>query len=298
MEFRHLRYFLVLAEELHFSRAAQRLSMSQPPLSLNIQQLEASVGARLFQRNSKGVRLTPAGEALVPRARALLEQAQEAARHARDVERGLEGRLQLGFVGAMLYRQLPQLLKRFQDAHPRLRVVLRELNSQDQLVELVHGQLDVGFVHNTRLPAGVAQITFSREAFVCCLPADHPLARRRRLDLSLLQDEAFVLFARSVSPDYYERILSICAQAGFRPEVRHEVRHWLSVVSLVSQGLGVALVPASLRHSRLGGAVFVPLAAPAAESHAYCVWREANESVALGAFLAEVRQAAVGDSPA
>ena len=293
MEFRHLRYFLVLAEELHFSRAAQRLAMSQPPLSLNIQQLEASVGARLFERNSKGVRLTPAGEALVPRARALLEQAREAARHARDVERGLEGRLQLGFVGAMLYRGLPQLLQRFQASHPRLRVVLRELNSQDQLIELAHGQLDVGFVHNTRLPGDFSQLLFAREPFVCCLPSGHALARKRRIDLATLQDEPFVLFARSVSPDYHERVLSVCAAAGFYPEVRHEVRHWLSVVSLVSQGLGVALVPASLKRAQLDGAVCVPLMDASAESHAYCIWRETQANAARSAFVAAVREAAV-----
>lgn len=292
MEFRHLRYFLVLAEELHFSRAAQRLAMSQPPLSLNIQQLEASVGARLFERNSKGVRLTPAGEALVPRARALLEQAREAARHARDVERGLEGRLQLGFVGAMLYRGLPQLLQRFQASHPRLRVVLRELNSQDQLIELAHGQLDVGFVHNTRLPGDFSQLLFAREPFVCCLPSGHALARKRRIDLATLQDEPFVLFARSVSPDYHERVLSVCAAAGFYPEVRHEVRHWLSVVSLVSQGLGVALVPASLKRAQLDGAVCVPLMDASAESHAYCIWRETQANAARSAFVAAVREAA------
>lgn len=296
MEFRHLRYFLVLAEELHFSRAAQRLAISQPPLSLNIQQLEASVGAQLFERNSRGVRLTPAGEAFVPRARALLEQAQEAARHARDVARGLEGRLQLGFVGAMLYRGLPQLLRRFQDGHPRLRLVLRELNSQDQLIELAHGQLDVGFVHNTRLPSDFSQLLYAREPFVCCLPADHPLARKRRIDLATLQDQPFVLFARSVSPDYHERILAVCAAAGFHPEVRHEVRHWLSVVSLVSQGLGVALVPASLKRAQLQGAVFVPLAGEvpdaAAESHACCIWRETQANAARSAFVAAVREAA------
>ena len=289
MEFRHLRYFLALSEELHFGRAARRLSISQPPLSLNIQQLEASVGARLFTRNSKEVRLTAAGKAFVPRARALLEQAGEAARHARDVEQGLAGRLHIGFVGAMLYRGLPQMLGKFQSQHPLLRVVLRELNSQDQLVELAHDQLDVGFVHSTRLPAEMSHQLFASEPFVCCLPAGHPLARKRTLSLKQLQGEPFVLFARSASPDYYERILAICTDAGFYPEVRHEVRHWLSVVSLVSQGLGVALVPAALRHSALGGAVFVPLDAGVPHSQSYCIWKTAHDNAALTAFLELMR---------
>jgi DNA-binding transcriptional LysR family regulator len=136
MEFRHLRYFLVLAEELHFGRAAQRLAISQPPLSLNIQQLEASVGARLFTRNSRGVQLTEAGLAFVPAARGLLEHAQAAARQARDVDQGLAGTLRIGFAGTMLYRGLPQILAAFHADERRLRVVLRELSSRDQLVEL------------------------------------------------------------------------------------------------------------------------------------------------------------------
>ncbi|APW38408.1 LysR family transcriptional regulator [Rhodoferax koreense] len=292
MEFRHLRYFLVLADELHFGRAARRLSISQPPLSLNIQQLEASVGARLFTRNSKEVRLTAAGKAFVPEARALLDHAADAARHARDVAQGLTGRLQVGFVGAMLFRGLPQMLGRFQASNPEVRVVLKELNSQDQLGELAHGRLDVGFVHTHRVADEMAQILVADEAFVCCLPAGHRLARKRSVALEALRDEPFVLFARSASPDYHERILGICADAGFTPDVRHEVRHWLSVVSLVAQGMGVALVPAALRRSGMDGAVFVRLDRSTANSQAYCVWKTPQDNAALAAFLAVVRAAA------
>ena len=158
MEFRHLRYFLMLAEELHFGRAAQRLSISQPPLSLNIQQLEASVGARLFNRNSRGVQLTAAGLAFVPAARALLAQAGAAAQQARDVAEGQSGQLSIGFAGTMLYCGLPQILKRFQASHPRLRLVLRELSSAEQLSELLRERLDVGFVHTPRVPPGFEHI--------------------------------------------------------------------------------------------------------------------------------------------
>jgi DNA-binding transcriptional LysR family regulator len=175
MEFRHLRYFLVLAEELHFGRAAQRLAISQPPLSTNIQQLEASVGAKLFTRNSKAVQLTEAGRAFVPQARALLEQAQQAARHARDVADGLAGSLQMGFVGTMLYRGLPGLLKSFQAQHPRLRLTLKELSSSDQLIELAHERLDLGFVHTTRVPPG-SVANFGGQPALCGLPAIRPCA--------------------------------------------------------------------------------------------------------------------------
>lgn len=292
MEFRHLRYFLVLAEELHFGRAAQRLAMTQPPLSLNIQQLETSVGARLFIRNSRGVRLTAAGQAFVPAARTLLEQADQAAREAREVAQGVAGSLQIGFAGTVLYRGLPQILKDFTARHPRMRLVLRELSSSDQLIDLMHERLDLGFVHTTHVPAGFSQILVSSQSFVACLPAGHTLARRRRLSLAALRGEPFAMVSRAVSPDYHDRFLGLCADAGFSPEIRYELRHWLSVVSLVSQGLGVALVPAALRRVGLPGAVFVSLNADTPPYETHCLWRTGRDQAALGAFLAIVRASA------
>lgn len=289
MEFRHLRYFLVLAEELHYGRAAQRLSITQPPLSLNIQQLEASVGAPLFVRNSRGVALTAAGQAFVPAARALLEGAGAAAREAREVAQGIAGRLQVGFAGTVLYRGLPQILKRFQAEHPRLRLVLREMSSSDQLIDLQHARLDVGFVHTTRVPPGCAQVLVSSQPFVACLPAGHALARKRRLDPASLAGEPFVSIARSVSPDYHDRILSLCADHGFSPEVRFELRHWLSVVSVVAQGLGVSLVPAALAQAGLPGAAFVPLTGDTPPYETRCLWQTGREHAAIEAFLASVR---------
>jgi DNA-binding transcriptional LysR family regulator len=292
MEFRHLRCFTVLAEELHFGRAAQRLAMTQPPLSLNIQQLETSVGARLFERNSRGVALTPAGEAFLPRAQALLEQAALASREARDVGQGLAGQLNVGFAGTVLYRGLPQVLSRFGAEHPRLRLVLRELSSSEQLAELLHDRLDLGFVHTPRVPVGFSQILVSSQPFMACLPASHPLAQKVLLPLERLQGEAFAIVMRAVSPDYHDRILSACADAGFEPEPRFELRHWLSVVSVIAQGLGVGLVPAALQQAGLPGVAFVPLAQPLAPYDTHCLWRTARDQAALGAFLDTVRAAA------
>lgn len=297
MELRHLRYFVVLAEELHFGRAARRLAISQPPLSVAIRQLEASVAAQLFERNSKEVRLTPAGQALQVSARRLLQQAEEAAAEARDVSQGSAGRLRIGFVGAMLYRGLPQALARFRAAHPAVRITLAELNSGEQMTELLHDRMDIGFVHTSRMPAELRHVLLLSEPFVACLPAGHRLARRRAVSLADLRDEPFVLFSRNASPDYHERILSICADAGFRPEVRHEVRHWLSVVSLVSQGLGVALVPDAMRHAALRGAVFRPLEEDVARSDAYGVWREGPGNVLIQGFL-QAMQAGSPGAPA
>ena len=289
MEFRHLRYFLMLAEELHFGRAAQRLAISQPPLSLNIQQLEASVGATLFTRNSRGVQLTAAGQAFVPAARALLAQASAAAREARDVAEGQSGQLQIGFAGTMLYCGLPQILSRFQLSHPRLRLVLRELSSSEQLSELLRDRLDVGFVHTPRVPPGFEQILVASQPLVACLPDKHPLAQASSLRLQDLQGQSLVVVSRTVSPDYHERILQCCEHAGWIPQVVHELRHWLSVVSLVSQGQGAALVPQALQQSALAGAVFVHLQDVDVLYDTRCLWRSDRDQTALQDFVQAVQ---------
>ena len=305
MEFRHLRYFLVLAEELHFGRAARRLSISQPPLSLNIQQLEASVGARLFTRSSKQVALTAAGLAFVPAARALLEQSTQAANLARDVGRGMAGSLTIGFAGTLLYSGLPGILAQFQAQHPLLRVVLKEMSSSEQLIELTHDRLDVGFVHTSRVPPELSQILVASQAFVGCLPAAHPLTRHPALPLGLLAGEPFAVVTRAVSPDYHDRILATCARAGFSPEIRFELQHWLSVVALVSRGMGVALVPQALQQSAMPGAVFVPLADPQNNNpyETHCLWKTSRQTregredrTALSGFLDAVQTASAAAS--
>ena len=299
MEFRHLRAFVALAEERHFGRAALRLTMTQPPLSTAIQQLEASVGARLFERNSRGVALTAAGQALLPQARALLAQAANAAREARDVGQGLAGRLHIGFAGTVLYRGLPEVLRRFAADHPRLRLTLQELSSSEQLVELVHDRLDLGFVHTARVPAGFSQIRVSSQAFMACLPAAHPLAQAGEgavLALQALREQPFAIVTRSVSPDYHDRILAACADAGFEPTLHFELRHWLSVVSVIAQGLAVGLVPAALQQAGLPGVVFRQLALPLSPYDTHCLWRTDHDLAALQAFVATVQQVADGQA--
>ena len=285
MEFRHLRYFLALAEELHFGRAAQRLSITQPPLSLNIQQLEASVGARLFERDSKGVRLTAAGVAFRVSAQMLLAKADEARLLAREIEAGSVGRLRVGFVGSVLFRGLPQWLAAFQADHPRIEVGLSELNSQEQIDALMHDELDLGFVHTQRVPAELQTALVHSDAFMCCVNASHVLARRRKVSLLQLRDEPFVLFSRKASPDYYTRIVEMCGAQGFYPKVRHEVRHWLSVVSLVSQGMGVSVVPAPLERAGMAGVAFRPFAETTMPSQVHCAWKAAIDHPARSRFL-------------
>jgi DNA-binding transcriptional LysR family regulator len=290
MEFRHLRYFVVLADELHFGRAAQRLSISQPPLSLNIQQLEGSLGVTLFERNSKGVKLTPAGIAFREAALRLLAETEQAKDIVRQVAKGVLSRVRIGFVGSMLYREMPERLTKFQKAQPRVEIVLTELNSAEQIDALLRGQIDLGFVHTERVPRELKKMLYRAEPFVCCVPEGHSAAGGKMVMLDALSEEPFVLFARDASPDYYERILALCAEQGLQPRVRHEGRHWLSVVSLVSKGMGIALVPRALADSGIAGVRFLPIPQSRYVSDVYCVWNEREMPSVLPALLETFRE--------
>ncbi|MBV8125859.1 MAG: LysR family transcriptional regulator [Paucibacter sp.] len=291
MKLRHLRYFLVLADELHFGRAAARLAMTQPPLSLNIRQLEEAVGTQLFERDSKGVRLTAAGAAFRGKAQDLLVQADEARALARSIGAGAAGSLRIGFIGSMLFRGLPQWFGEFQARHPGIAATLRELSTQEQVDALMHDELDLGFIQMQQLPPGLQTERVHTERFLCCLPASHALARRRSISLSWLRDEPFVLFSRKAAPDHYARIIESCTSQGFAPQVRHEVRHWLSVVSLVGQGMGVSIVPAPLAQAGIAGTVFKPIAEAMAPSEVFAVWKSRPELPARSAFLDVVLRA-------
>jgi DNA-binding transcriptional LysR family regulator len=294
MDIRRLRYFLVLADELHFGRAASRLAISQPPLSVSIRQLEETIGAQLFERSHQKVRLTAAGEALVPAAKALLDRMSSTMHQIRDIDQGATGHLRIGFVGALLYQGLPTLLQQFQQSRSGLQLNMLELNTKDQLRELAHGSLDVGFIHTSRLPDGVSSLLFSCEELVVCLPEDHPLTRLQAINLRQLRDDKFIVFSRQVSPYYYDRIQSLCLAAGIDPDIRCEARHWLSVISLVTQGFGIAIVPASLQRSAMAGVRFtaLELEGVASLSQSYCIWQTDDRRPLLSAFIAAVRQAA------
>ncbi|MGD9942220.1 MAG: LysR substrate-binding domain-containing protein, partial [Burkholderiaceae bacterium] len=241
--------------------------------------------------SSKQVRLTPAGAAFLIEAQQILAQTTQARELVGRIAAGAIGRLRKGFVASMLYRGLPQRLAAFQRARPGIELVLRELNSGEQIDALRSGRLDAGFAHAPTLPDGLHGLDYLAEPFVCCLPRSHPQAGAAAADLAALATETFVLFAREVSPDYYEQIIGLCMQAGFTPSVRHEVRHWLTVVALVAAGIGVALVPAALARAGMAGVSFVPLAAKQRRfrSMTRMLWSPARSSPALEALIATIR---------
>ena len=293
MDLRQLRYFAMLAEEKHFGRAAKRLALSQPPLSHAIRQLEEDLGAPLFERTSRHVALTPAGAALYREAQAILQRAANARVLVGAIAQGRRGRLRVGFSGSMIYRGLPQMLKSSREHSPDVEVALQEMNSVEQLEALQHDEIDIGFVHLRAMPPEFDGFRYDSEPFVACFPHTHAIAASdpaAELRLQDLQDEDFILFSRKLSPDYYESIIAICLAAGFLPKVKYEARQWLSVVSLVARGAGVALAPQALARSAIAGVQFRPIPATHIRSETWCIWRR-NEDIAAirTAFIAEVR---------
>lgn len=289
MELRQLKYFLVLAEELHFSRAAQRLAISQPPLSVAIRQLEEELGAQLFERTSKEVRLTAAGKHLRGQAQEIMEQALRVKQDMRAIAEGMQGSIRLGFVGSAIYRGLPEALEGFRARHPRVRIDMLELNSAEQIAALQQERLDLGLLHATRPAAGLQSQTLVSEPFMACLPAAHALAGLRTLKVRQLAGERMVLFSRQVSPDYHQQIWQICQSEGFTPELHHEVRHWLSVLSMVSLRQGVSLVPSCLQRVGFPGLAFVPIQGRHPQSQMQAMWHPGHVQPLVQSLLADLR---------
>ncbi len=286
MDLRKLRYFSVLAEERHFGRAAKRLSMSQPPLSLAIQQLENELQTPLFDRNSRNVELTRAGVALQREARLLLRRLDETKALVRAVAGGKEGRLRVGFGGAMLYRGLPEMVERFRKEHPGIDLSLQELNSLEQVAAVKRNEIDFGFVLGAKTAAELNGFRYHSEPFVACLHERHRYANVRRLDLAKLKEDEFVLFSRGSSPHYFESIVALCLAHGFMPNIKHEVRHWSSVVAFVESGMGVSLVPRTLSARSPTTAKFVKFSEPHEASETWCILKgNADDVPGLSAMI-------------
>lgn len=289
MELRRLQYFIVLAEELHFRRAAARLAISQPPLSIAIKQLEEEIGAPLFERTTKLVSLTPVGAAFYPEALRIVAQLDRARSIAQRVASGERGVLRLGFVGGMLLRRMPELLALHRRAHPEASVILRELSSSEQIRSIRSGELAAGFLHMGGLVEELDHLLMADEDFVACLPSSHPLAGAEIVKVNVLRDEQFVMFSRDISPGYFDTVISICAREGFSPTISFEVGHWLTAVLLVAKGLGVALVPRCFANTGLRGVSFVELKAARTHSLAHFAWKRTSSDPLLLRFVDLVR---------
>ena len=277
IELRHLRHFVALAEELHFGRTAKRCNISQPPFSVSIRQLEDLLGLVLVERTSHDVRLTAAGSAFYEEAHKALAQVRQSVDLAVRVASGSHGTLNVGFFGSMLHRGLDRAVRRFEAEFPEVELRLLELSTVDQIPALQRRQIHYGFIHSSALPAGLASLELLREPFVLCLPAGHPACARPVRSLADLRNEPFILFARAFSPAYYDQVIAMCVAAGFHPDIRHEGRHWLTVVSCVSKGMGITLVPRSMMAAGLPDVEFVAIDTGPVESVVRGAWLESDQ---------------------
>lgn len=293
MELRHLRYFATVAEELHFGRAAERLGIAQPPLSQQIKSLEEELGVQLFLRTKRRVELTAAGTAFYGETRKILAQADQAVRAAQRAARGEIGQLAVGFVSGAVYGKVPSIFRLMQTRHPDVSLVLQDLTSEEQVEAIKANRLDVGLI---RPPVAAAESLVMRviwrEPLVVVLPEKHPLAGNRQIALGLLAEEPFLQVPRHLAPGFYDLFIRICAEAGFSPKIVQEARTTQTIVSLIAVGMGVSIVPASLKGLRRTGVVYRPLKPPSPTTDLAVLWRPDDESPALRSFLEIIWEAA------
>ena len=258
IELRAWRQFLAVAEELHFGRAAQRLHMTQPPVTQAIAQLERALGVQLFDRTRRRVALTAAGEALVPEVRALLAQARSLPARARAADSGEAGRVRLAFVSTIGFDRLPGWVRDFRDHSPQVALELVEATGDVQLESLARGDIDAGLLLHPpgAAPAGLARLAVAQEPLVLALPAAHALAQQARPAIAEVMDEPLVLYPRRILPGVHDAVMQLYAAHGRRPRVAQEAIQMQTIVNLVSGGLGVAWVPASVTAFSRAGVVY------------------------------------------
>lgn len=282
--FRQLRYFLVLAEELHFGRAAARLHISQPPLSASLKQLEQSLGFELLHRNQRGVRLTPAGRLYAESIGQILSQLEAAEAAAAQTAQIISGKLIVAFVPSMLFRNFDTTLKEFHEAYPDVELQLHEMNTVKQVEGLINRSIDLGFVHSVSLPDQIAEQVLETERLMCCVPRDHRLAARGRIRLADLQDEQVLLFSREFAPQFYDKIVDLLAGSSCQPYRGYHIQHWFTVVALVGCGMGVSLVPQSLSRSKFGNVRYLEIEEAEAQHRISLLWHRDNPNDLLTLF--------------
>ena len=287
LELRQLRYFVAVAEELHFGRAARRLHMTQPPLSQAIQALESLLNAPLFVRTPRAVTLAPAGVALLPEARRLLAQAAELPELARRAAHGEAGRLSLAFVSTADYSVLPPLLRAYRAAYPQVHIGLREATSDVQLDELQHGRIDAGILIAPlpdKLKETLNYLPLLSEPLILAAPSGL-IAAPGPVDLATLPALPLIVFPRAISPALHDAILGVFRAAGITPEIGQEAIQMQTIVSLVSAGMGIALVPQSVSNLMRPGVEYRPLQADTPLVDTGLAWRRDNDAPVLAGFL-------------
>ena len=295
MELRHLRYFVAVAEELNFTRAAERLHIGQPPLSHAIQMLEADVGARLFERTRRWVRMTEAGRLFLIDARAILSMSERAAEKARQAGRGEAGELRIGFTfSTPLTPLFATVINRYRQQYPGVALRLHEMATLPQLDALDARTLDLGFVRppDTVLPAAVMLSALREDRLVAVLPASLPLARNKTVAIEALKELPFVMYPAGAGTGIYPQIFRLCQEAGFVPRIGQVAGEASTIIGLVAAGCGVSVLPASFDRIRMDSVRYRPLTGAAASTSLLLAQRKQEPSPLVQAFVALAMAAA------
>lgn len=285
IELRHIRYFVAVAEELHFGRAAVRLHLAQPPLSQQIRKLEEILGYPLFNRTSRAVKLTAAGQVFLERARRILTNLQDDLSEVRSVARGEVGFLKVGFIGSGMLTRIPSLLGRYRRAQPKVQLQLSESHSSDVIARLIKGSLDAGILRDGDPTDELCIEPLFEEPFIAVVPRQHVRAGQRSIVAGDLRDDPFVFFSPLAGRRAYETTMSLCDDYGFRPAIVQEAPQWLTVLRLVGAGLGVTIAPACVRQIAGPDTACLPLRKTRAKSCIELAYRVDDDRAVLKAFV-------------
>ncbi|MDM9383641.1 LysR substrate-binding domain-containing protein [Chlorogloeopsis sp. ULAP01] len=291
IELRHLHYFIAVAEELNFGRAAERLHIAQPPLTRQIRHLEEELGVKLFHRTTRRIQLTEPGRVYLAEARRVLAQIQEGIVLARLASRGEIGRLVIGFEGSSAYDIVPLSVKVFKERFPKVNLIVYEMTTGDQVQALHNAHIEIGFVVPPLSNACNLMVeNILREPLVVALPQTHHLSNQSELNMANLNDETFIICPRHHKCGLYDHVIAVCHQAGFSPRLTQETSEVQSILGFVAAGLGVALLPASVTHLQKSGVVYRRLQPPTAELELAIAWQREKSSPMLPAFIEIVKE--------
>ncbi|MCF6242272.1 MAG: LysR family transcriptional regulator [Bacteroidales bacterium] len=285
LEFRHFKYFLAVAKELHFRKAADILFISQPGLSRQIKQMEEDLGVKLFIRNNRKVELTQAGKYLQNELNRFFKQLDDTLYHAKLLHQGMKGRLHLAYVGSAMYRLIPDLLLKFRENNSGVLINLKEMDNKMQILALQNGEIDIGFVRLERVPKGLSTQSATEETFSLVLPEKHPVNSVNFENIAQLRNENFILFDASYSESYYEKVMQIFDDNGFYPNVSHSTVNASSIYRLVENNFGISIVPTSLKYGYNFKVKFIELKNITQRTALKIVWNNKNSNPVLLSFL-------------
>jgi DNA-binding transcriptional LysR family regulator len=288
VELRHIRYFLAVAEEQHFTRAAAQVGIGQPPLSQQIKDLEREVGAALFHRLAHGAELTEAGKAFLAGVKEMPLIAERATKAARRAARGEKGSLRVGFTASATFNVVvPSTIRAFRGAYPDVDLTLEEDNTAPLITRLREGTLDAAFLRPGTPGAEELQLRrLPEEPMVAALPKDHPAAALKKVHIAILKDEPFLLFPREIAPTVYDAVVDACRKAGFEPVISQFAPHYSTIVNLVAAGLGVSIVPASMMQVRVTGVAYRPITGQSPTTRLALAFRRGETSPVVRNFIA------------